>query len=95
MFNRFLLALVFSVAAQSVSASVVEISASGFLVRNEVTMRASPEKVYSALMHEVSQWWNPEHTYSGDSKSLASVASRSSAAAPAALVHYRSGTAGT
>jgi uncharacterized protein YndB with AHSA1/START domain len=35
-----------------------------------VTIRASPEKVYSALMHEVGQWWNPEHTYSGDSKSL-------------------------
>jgi uncharacterized protein YndB with AHSA1/START domain len=70
MFNRFPLALVLAVAARGASASVVEVTASGFLVKNEVTIRASPEKVYATLMHEVGRWWNPEHTYSGDSHNL-------------------------
>jgi uncharacterized protein YndB with AHSA1/START domain len=67
---RVLFALVFAVAGCRAPASVVDITASGFLVSNEVSIHAPPEKVYRALVHQVGRWWNPEHTYSKDSNNL-------------------------
>jgi len=32
-------------------------------------MRATPAKVFDALV-QVSEWWSPKHTYSGDAKNL-------------------------
>jgi hypothetical protein len=52
------------------SAAVAEITPVGFGVRSEVTTSAAPKKVYSALVRDVGKWWNPEHTYSGDSHNL-------------------------
>ena len=54
----------------SAHADVVETTSSGFLVRQEATIDAPPDKVYRALAGEVGRWWNPEHTYSGDAANL-------------------------
>ena len=35
-----------------------------------MTIQASPENVYAALTGKVGSWWNPEHTYSHDSRNL-------------------------
>lgn len=42
----------------------------GFSVKHEVTIAAAPGKVYTASIKQVGKWWNPEHTFTGDSKNL-------------------------
>jgi uncharacterized protein YndB with AHSA1/START domain len=61
--------------AVSSSGAVVDVSPSGFLVRHEAVVDATPDKVYRTLTAGVGSWWNPEHTRSGDSKNL-SIAAR-------------------
>jgi len=51
-------------------AHAVEVASNGFVVRHERIIRASPAQVYDALVGKVGSWWNPQHTYSGDSKNL-------------------------
>ncbi|MBI2993618.1 MAG: SRPBCC domain-containing protein [Gammaproteobacteria bacterium] len=46
-------------------AEVIDVQPSGFVSKNEALISASPEDVYRALLR-VGQWWDPEHTYSGD-----------------------------
>ena len=52
-------------------ADVVQVNSTGFLVKHEVNVKAAPAKVYDALVGQVGSWWDPQHTYSGDSKNLA------------------------
>jgi len=54
--------------ASGYSAPVV--TANGFLLKFEVSVNAPPAKVYDGLVGQVSSWWNPAHTYSGDAKNL-------------------------
>lgn len=49
---------------------VHEVGQSGFLIKQEVTFSASPEKVYATMLDGVGKWWNSDHTYSGDAKNL-------------------------
>lgn len=51
-------------------AAVVEASSGGFLVSSEAMVGASPDDVYAALVEGIGSWWDPEHTFSGDSKNL-------------------------
>ena len=67
---RIFVAVVFSVAAAAAPAEVANVGANGFAVHHSVTIPGSPEKVYAALVNGVGGWWNPEHTYSKDSKNL-------------------------
>ena len=51
-------------------AEVVEVNTSGFLVRREALVDATPEKVYRSLTADVGSWWHPEHTYSKNPRNL-------------------------
>lgn len=51
-------------------ADVVESVDNGFLVRNEALINAAPFKVYGALVGQIGSWWDPAHTFSGDSRNL-------------------------
>jgi uncharacterized protein YndB with AHSA1/START domain len=51
------------------AAEVADSSAAGFTVKDSVTINAAPDEVYRRLLR-VGDWWNPEHTYSGDSHNL-------------------------
>jgi hypothetical protein len=51
-------------------AEVADSSATGFLVRNEVVVRALPGTVYAALVERIGSWWDSEHTFSGDARNL-------------------------
>lgn len=64
------IALVLAVAVPAASAGVVQVTSSGFLVRHETIINASPAKVYESLVDRVGSWWNPDHTYSHDTKNL-------------------------
>lgn len=64
-------ALVFaSVAfAATARADVVDSNAGAFTIRTTVTITKSADAVYDALV-KVAQWWNPAHTFSGQSSNL-------------------------
>ncbi len=51
-------------------AEVADSSTNGFTVKTSVTIQASPEEVYRRLVHNVGDWWSPQHTFSGDSHNL-------------------------
>lgn len=56
-------------AAAPASAEVVDVADGGFAVRETVTVSADPGRAWTALV-EVGKWWDPAHTYSGDSANL-------------------------
>jgi hypothetical protein len=56
--------------AQSASAEVVTAVTNGFEIHETAHASASAGKVYAALLAPA-QWWNPEHTFSGNAANLA------------------------
>jgi hypothetical protein len=64
------LGLLSCVFARTGTAAVVEVTPTGFGVKDEVTTTANAKTVYKALLHDVGKWWDPKHTYSGDSHNL-------------------------
>lgn len=55
---------------ESIRAEVVDSSAYGFTVRGMITVHADSQTVYKHLVKDVSKWWDPDHTFSGQSKNL-------------------------
>lgn len=51
-------------------ADVADSAANGFTVKLSVTVQAPPQEVYRRLVHNVGDWWNPMHTFSGDAHNL-------------------------
>lgn len=51
------------------SAEVVSASPNGFEVRETVPLVVPPDVAWSSFAN-VSQWWDPDHTYSGKSENL-------------------------
>lgn len=50
-----------------VNAAVTATSAGGFVSEHIVTIAAPRTRVFQALTDEVGRWWNPAHSYSGNS----------------------------
>jgi len=65
-----LAALLASMLGANAAAAVTEVAANGFAVDEEVTVQATPQAAYDALLHDIGRWWNAKHTYSGDSANL-------------------------
>jgi hypothetical protein len=63
------LAAIALLAASPAAAEVVSASPNGFEVRETVTL-VVPANVAFGSFSEIADWWDPEHTYSGDSKNL-------------------------
>jgi hypothetical protein len=51
------------------AAEVVSASPNGFEVRETVTLVVTPDVTFKAF-RDIGSWWDPEHTYSGDSANL-------------------------
>jgi hypothetical protein len=69
--NNVIFALAILVLAPSWAKSeVADASANGFTVKITLRVQAPPEDVYRRLIHDVGDWWNSEHTYSGNSHNL-------------------------
>jgi len=49
-------------------------ASNGFTVKVVLQVAAPPETVYTSLVRHVGEWWDSEHTYSGDAKNLSIVA---------------------
>jgi uncharacterized protein YndB with AHSA1/START domain len=65
---KYLAALLVLIALPA-SAEVVSSSANGFEVRETVPLVVPPEAAFKAFGN-LPSWWDPEHTYSGDSANL-------------------------
>lgn len=64
-----LLAALLALAAP-VSAEVLASSPSGFATRHAVLVAADRSTVYASLVDGVGEWWNADHTVSGNAESL-------------------------
>jgi len=51
-------------------AEVTDQAPNGFTVKTAVVVQAGPEDVYDKLAHHVGDWWNSEHSWSGDARNL-------------------------
>jgi uncharacterized protein YndB with AHSA1/START domain len=51
-------------------AAVADSAANGFTVKLEFNIQAPPQDVYHRLVHNVGDWWNSMHTFSGDAHNL-------------------------
>ena len=58
-----------ALATQPAAAEVVASSEAGFVTRAAATVKADPAATWLTLIAP-NQWWNGEHTYSGDPKNL-------------------------
>jgi hypothetical protein len=65
-----LMALLAVLLTLNAMAGVLQKSESGFMVRNKAGIHAAPDSVYTALARCIDRWWDPAHTYSGDSRNL-------------------------
>jgi hypothetical protein len=59
----------FLLAAPTVHAAVTSVNQAGFALAFEGSVQAEPEGIYAA-MTRIGEWWDPEHSWSGDSKNL-------------------------
>jgi uncharacterized protein YndB with AHSA1/START domain len=57
-------------AAMPVRAAVADSAANGFTVKLELNIQAPPQDIYRRLVHDVGDWWNSMHTFSGDAHNL-------------------------
>ena len=56
--------------AAGIRADVTDSAPNGFTSVHDVVIKASTERVFAALTAEVSKWWGPDHSHSGDADHL-------------------------
>ncbi|MEO6256171.1 MAG: SRPBCC domain-containing protein [Sphingomicrobium sp.] len=66
---KWAIALALLAVPAAAQAELVGSAANGLEVRHVVQIVMPPERTFDAFTH-ISQWWNKEHTYSGDSANL-------------------------
>ncbi|HEY6351621.1 MAG TPA: ATPase [Candidatus Angelobacter sp.] len=62
--------LVFALAQMAGLAEVADSGANGFTIKIVTSIHAVPADVYKKLVHNVGDWWNSQHTFSGDAHNL-------------------------
>jgi uncharacterized protein YndB with AHSA1/START domain len=50
--------------------AICDSAANGFTVKTTVQIQAPPAEVYRKIVFNVGDWWNPRHTFSGNSHNL-------------------------
>jgi uncharacterized protein YndB with AHSA1/START domain len=50
-------------------AVVTDVASNGFMLKESVEVNAPPDKIYAVLIRP-SQWWNKDHTFSGNAANL-------------------------
>jgi len=56
--------------AAQASAAVADSSANGFTVKVTLNIQAPPDDVYRKFVHNIGDWWEGAHTFSGSSHNL-------------------------
>jgi hypothetical protein len=68
--NRLILGVILAALLPATALCKVEDSASnGFTIKQSYTVAAAPEEAYRRLIR-VGEWWNSQHTFSGDAHNL-------------------------
>ena len=62
--------LILSLGMGLANAEIIESGPGGFTVRTTLQIKAAPDEVYRKFMHDIGEWWNPAHTFSGDAHNL-------------------------
>ena len=70
MMRRTLLAAVICAMAPGLHAEVADSSPNGFTVKITVQVQSPPAEVYRRMVHNVGDWWNSAHTFSGSAHNL-------------------------
>jgi hypothetical protein len=52
------------------NAEVADQAPNGFTIRIATVVHAGPEDVYNRLVHNIGDWWSPDHTFSNDAHNL-------------------------
>ena len=55
---------------QVASGEVIDAAPGGFSLVHEVTINAERGEAWQAAVHQVGQWWNSDHTISGDASRM-------------------------
>ena len=63
-------ALILALASAPAYGAVLDSSASGFTVKITLQVQAPPADVYRKFIHNVGEWWDSSHTFSGSAKNL-------------------------
>ena len=63
-------AVLLAFASAFASAEVLDSAANGFTVKTTLNIKAAPDEVYRKLVHDIGEWWNSAHTFSGDAHNL-------------------------
>jgi uncharacterized protein YndB with AHSA1/START domain len=69
--RRILVVLSCLMLAPVASADVVESTANGFTTKTVTEISAVPRSVYLTLTAQVGNWWDPQHTWSGNARNMA------------------------
>jgi uncharacterized protein YndB with AHSA1/START domain len=51
-------------------ATVTDSAFNGFTVKISLSVQAPPDRVYKTLVHNIGDWWDSDHTFSGDAHNL-------------------------
>jgi len=71
MFRKSVLAMLICALAQTSGvAEVADSGPNGFTIKIVTSIHAAPAEVYKKLVHNVGDWWNSQHTFSGDAHNL-------------------------
>lgn len=62
--------LLIATSCTSAFADVVAAADNGFQIKRKIGIKAPPEIVWRSLVAHVGEWWNADHTYSGNSHNL-------------------------
>jgi hypothetical protein len=62
--------LVCALASTVGMAEVADSGANGFTIKITASIHGAPADVYKKLVHNVGDWWNSQHTFSGDAHNL-------------------------
>lgn len=67
---RFWIIVVLCCFSKSITADVIDSAPHGFSIQNKIEVSVSPEEAYDYIVRDISLWWDPSHTFSGDSSNL-------------------------
>ncbi len=67
--NRLFLLLLWVLCPLAAQAEVVAAGANGFSLRVETLTRGTPAQAFDAFL-AIEQWWDPDHSYTGNSENL-------------------------
>ena len=67
---KFAIALAFLLCPNWAHADVADSSASGFTVKISLSIAAQPAEAYRRFIHNIGDWWDSNHTFSGDAHNM-------------------------